>query len=585
MVSKKWSSISIKAVRMFSISIDTTFDASRKEQISCIIRYADEVTGEVHEMLLAVKESPVTSGKNLFDIFVNVKEAENLNWKEELVGQSYDGASNMRGNNTGLQAHIKAENPRSLFVWCHSHRLALVKKQAVTCNSNAVDLFGNLETLYVFLWCSKKKQRFSEKFKLSRVSTTRWSSHSAALNVVLKFHNAVLKTLNQIKDTEGTADVVVGASCSGLISYLTSQSFLLTALKRSFKRLLKRTDEFSENSDVDFLPLVSSQLKQIENSIVLPKYFNKNVTVDHHDSLELNAYSNNSMEDDSVEIVNHNIASTRELFKLFCLAKLANIFPNIYLVLKLSTTLPVTICSVERTFSKLKLIKTKLKTTMSQDRLENLMKISFKKDLYKGLKGKDDMNIENIIETNKEDVGPFITKNKFVKALRELKQGKAAGVDNIPAELLKNVGNDTEHKLYEMTEKMYRDGNIPKDFAKSKIVLIPKKGNSTECNNYRTISLLTHASKILLIIIKNRIQMKIENELDKDQFGFRQGIGTREAILAIRVLTERRLNVNRKTFITFIDLEKAFDTVNWTILMNSMKKTRIDWRDRRIIML
>jgi hypothetical protein len=136
-----------------------------------------------------------------------------------------------------------------------------------------------------------------------------------------------------------------------------------------------------------------------------------------------------------------------------------------------------------------------------------------------------------------------------------------------------------------MIEKMYRDGNIPEDFTKSKIVLIPKKGNSTECKNYRTISLLTHASKILLIIIKNRIRKKTEKELDEDQFGFRQGIGTREAILALRVLTERRLNVNRNTFITFIDLEKAFDTVNWALLMNSMKKTRIDWRDRRVIML
>lgn len=131
---------------------------------------------------------------------------------------------------------------------------------------------------------------------------------------------------------------------------------------------------------------------------------------------------------------------------------------------------------------------------------------------------------------------------------------------------------------------MYRDGNIPKDFAKSKIVLIPKKGNPTERKNYRAISLLTHVSKILLIIIKNRIQNKIEKELDEDQFGFRQGIGTREAILALRVLTERRLNVNRNTFITFIDLEKAFDNVNWALLMNSMKKTRIDRRDRRIIM-
>lgn len=47
-----------------------------------------------------------------------------------------------------------------------------------------------------------------------------------------------------------------------------------------------------------------------------------------------------------------------------------------------------------------------------------------------------------------------------------------------------------------MIEEMYIDGNIPEVFEKSKIVLIPKKGNYTECQNYRTISLLTHASDI-----------------------------------------------------------------------------------------
>ncbi|XP_060881326.1 uncharacterized protein LOC132952868 [Metopolophium dirhodum] len=369
---------------------------------------------------------------------------------------------------------------------------------------------------------------------VKRVSTTRWSSHSAALNVVLKFHNAVLKTLNQIKDSEESADVVVGASCSGLISYLTSQRFLLTALlfktifdilepvtrqlqsqdmdmlmatnilnnvihrikelrnDDAFKRLLKITDEFTENSVVDFLPLVSSRPKrvprksgelsqdeiiscpmkkfkidtyniiidillaelsgrfestnigplkdlsllssrrirevqnnphivpcdafdalctmytqidkntllteyiefckhftEIENSIVLPKYLNTNVIVDYEDSLELDAYSYDGMDKDSAQIGNHNIASTRELFNLFCLAKLANIFPNLYLVLKLAVTLPVTSCSVERTFSKLKLIKTKLRTTMSQDRLESLMKISCEQDII--------INNENVI--------------------------------------------------------------------------------------------------------------------------------------------------------------------------------------------
>jgi hypothetical protein len=133
---------------------------------------------------------------------------------------------------------------------------------------------------------------------------------------------------------------------------------------------------------------------------------------------------------------------------------------------------------------------------------------------------------------------------------------------SIPAELLKNVGKDTEHKLFEIIEKMYRDGNIPKDFAKNKIVLIPKKGNSTQCKNYRTIYLLTHASKILHIIIKNWIQNKTKKELNENQFGFGQGIDTREAIVALRILMKRRLNVNRNTFTTFIDLEKAFYIVN-----------------------
>jgi hypothetical protein len=74
-------------------------------------------------------------------------------------------------------------------------------------------------------------------------------------------------------------------------------------------------------------------------------------------------------------------------------------------------------------------------------------------NLYEGLIGEDDMNFENITESNKEDVGPIITKIEFVKALRELKQDKAAGIDNISAELLKNVGKYTEHKLFEIIEK------------------------------------------------------------------------------------------------------------------------------------
>lgn len=105
-----------------------------------------------------------------------------------------------------------------------------------------------------------------------------------------------------------------------------------------------------------------------------------------------------------------------------------------------------------------------------------------------------------------------------------------------------------------------------------------------ECENYRTISLLSHTSKLMLNIVKNRIKRKIETNLEEDQFGFRAGRGTREAILALRMILERRIEVNRKTYLTFIDLKKAFDKVDWKLLFRGIKEIGMDWKDRRLIL-
>jgi retron-type reverse transcriptase len=86
-----------------------------------------------------------------------------------------------------------------------------------------------------------------------------------------------------------------------------------------------------------------------------------------------------------------------------------------------------------------------------------------------------------------------------------------------------------------------------------------------------------------LNIIKKKIWKKTEINLG-DQFGFKQGLGTKEAILALKTIPERRLNMNRNTYIEFIDLEKAFDIVNWNLLMTTLKRTGLDWRNRKIIM-
>lgn len=87
--------------QLFSISIDSIFDFSRKEQTSFIVRYVDENTGQVYERLLAIAECAHTTGIDLFELFKKVMSKSNLNWMENLIGQSYDGAANMRGEFQG----------------------------------------------------------------------------------------------------------------------------------------------------------------------------------------------------------------------------------------------------------------------------------------------------------------------------------------------------------------------------------------------------------------------------------------------------------------------------------------------------
>ena len=111
---------------------------------------------------------------------------------------------------------------------------------------------------------------------------------------------------------------------------------------------------------------------------------------------------------------------------------------------------------------------------------------------------------------------------------------------------------------------MYEIGEWPDDFNKSIVVLIEKKANATECGDFRTISLIPHASKVVLKILTRRITAKAEEFLGKNQFGFTKGCGTREAIGVMRMLHERSLEHDNELFICFVDFEKAFDRVQWT---------------------
>jgi len=89
----------------------------------------------------------------------------------------------------------------------------------------------------------------------------------------------------------------------------------------------------------------------------------------------------------------------------------------------------------------------------------------------------------------------------------------------------------------------------------------------------------------MIRILAKRVQAKTEavEGLGDDQFGFRKGMGTRDAIGTLRVLTERSCQNGQDVYICFVDYEKAFDRVDWRRLLHALRRMGIDWRDRRLI--
>jgi hypothetical protein len=84
-------------------------------------------------------------------------------------------------------------------------------------------------------------------------------------------------------------------------------------------------------------------------------------------------------------------------------------------------------------------------------------------------------------------------------------------------------------------------------------------------------------------VIGRRSKKKIEDILGEDQFGFRKGKGTRDAIGMLRIILEGTLDIGEEIYVCFIDWQKAFDHVKWTKLMEILKKTGIDWHEKRLI--
>ena len=143
-----------------------------------------------------------------------------------------------------------------------------------------------------------------------------------------------------------------------------------------------------------------------------------------------------------------------------------------------------------------------------------------------------------------EEVGCSIISEEIAHMIKKLPKGRACGIENIPEELIQSMGEKGMEIMVKLINKIYNSDYIPDDFRKSIFIPVPKVNRAQECNDFRTIALISHASKILLHLIKRRIAPIIERQLADSQMGFRKGKGTRDAIFQLRIINERITQMN-----------------------------------------
>ena len=129
--------------------------------------------------------------------------------------------------------------------------------------------------------------------------------------------------------------------------------------------------------------------------------------------------------------------------------------------------------------------------------------------------------------------------------------------------------------LHTICQQIWKAQQWPQDWKRSVSIPIPKKGNAKKCSNYRTIALISHASKVMLKILQARLQQYVNCELPDVQAGFRKGRGARDQIANICLVIKKSREFQKNIYFCFIDYDKAFDCVEHKKLWKILQEMRI----------
>ena len=181
-------------------------------------------------------------------------------------------------------------------------------------------------------------------------------------------------------------------------------------------------------------------------------------------------------------------------------------------------------------------------------------------------------NIPQLTTITEMDLAP--TMQEVAQSVNNMRNSKSPGIDGIPAELLKYGGETLLSRLHELITVVWEEEAVPQQWRDAKLTSIYKrKGDRAVCGNSRGISLLSVTGKVLGKIMLARLNKHIVDKVcPESQCGFRRERGTIDMLFVARQLQEKCREQRRDLCLAFIDLSKAFDTVNRDLLWKIMKR-------------
>ena len=158
--------------------------------------------------------------------------------------------------------------------------------------------------------------------------------------------------------------------------------------------------------------------------------------------------------------------------------------------------------------------------------------------------------LENITPPVNDDSNGILY-SEVDEAIKKLKKHKSPGNDGIMAEMLQAGGDCLKRKIHELCNRVWDEENIPEQWGRSLLIPIPKKGDLSQCLNYRTISLINHTGKVLLMVLLNRLKHHLDPFLSEEQAGFRKDRSTVHQIFILRLLAEKAKRNGKKNLQLF----------------------------------